>query len=288
MKKLSFFILVLLLSACRSVKIVEPQKEVALRLMAQHNDSCTEQCNRFVFSKLPCDAIQLKDKHGKLLPFSEYKEKYDSACFTCEELNRFGTVLNSFTFSNNQYSIDIYADGRLTVHNSSCQKPMVNLLDKYKDSTQSVVFWKRLNSNNGLLWFYTAIESYTPPYFVLKSLDSFSCDLSNFCSSAEQEEERKSNQSFYNKYIKAQVTPNPFEEQFEFSVSAGKISNMMKADDLSVTFYDDMGIALTSKPIVFDKAYVFSFPEIKSGKRIYYRVSWSDYFIAGQIAKRQL
>lgn len=286
MNKLTFFILALLLSACHSLKIVEPPKEVALRLMAQHSDSCTALCNRYVYSKLSCDEVQLKDKHGKVLPISEPQLTYDSACFTCNEISRNSVLMNTINYLDKQFSFSVYADGNLSVYSEMCYKPMVNLLEKRVDSTKSVVFWNRLNPTNGLLWFYTAIETYSPPYYLLNTVDSFSYDLSNFCSSTEQEEERKGLQSFYNKYVKAQVTPNPFEEQFEFTVSAGKIAYMVRADDLKVTFYDDLGTALTSKPIVFDKPFLFSFPQIKPGKTIYYRVTWSDYFIAGQIVKR--
>ncbi len=280
------FIFVLSLIACKSLKIVDVPEIVQLRLINHHNDSCSELCSRFVFSHVPCDSLLIRDKFGKLLPLSEPKNVYDSACITCDAFNKGDAFITLVTFEEKQFSITIDAAGGVIISNNGCTKPKQYLLEKYKDSAQSVAFWNKLNASTGRLVFYTAIEAYSPPYFLSYTLDSFVYNLSDFCSSKEQEEERQFMQTIYTKYVKAQISPNPFEEQFEFTLSAGKISGMLQSETFVLTFFDDMGHNLKSKIIKLDTPHAFSFPLVPSGKTIYYKVAWGDYSIGGQIAKR--
>ncbi len=54
---------------------------------------------------------------------------------------------------------------------------------------------------------------------------------------------------------------------------------------LTLRFYDDQGNTLLSQPFEINKTYTFSFPEILPGKIIYYRITWEDYIISGQVLK---
>lgn len=290
-KSISYFIPtlllhVLVLNACKSLKIVEPPVEVALRIITQHHDSCKLNCSRYVFSKIPCERVVLKDKHGRVLPNVESNSIGDSACFTCSELDKKAAIMNSVSYEGKEYNFNVFSEGYLQVFNGNCSKPKVNLLERFKDSNPSVVFWHRIDTTKGKLIYYTAQEAFSPPYYVINTLDSVVYDLINLCTNTEQQEEREAWQSLYTKHVKVQVTPNPFDAQFDLTVSAGKITHLMKTEGMKVTFYDDQGIAIGDRAIELDKAYNFVFPQIASGKIIYYRVTWSDYFVAGQIAKR--
>jgi hypothetical protein len=192
--------------------------------------------------------------------------------------------MNSISWQKATLNYFIHTSGDVEILSAGCQKPKFNVKEKYGDS-QSVVLWDKLNKENGVFTFYWAISSDTFPYYKKKQVDSVSYDLKQFCSDAEKAEQKKMWQELMEKNVEVKISPNPFTEEFECTVSVKSLEGMFKREAFYLGFYNDQGEQLNSRQIELDQPYIFAFPDIKAGKTIYYKVSWSDYKVGGQVLK---
>jgi len=225
----------------------------------------------------------LKDKYG--MPLSLQKEETDTHCYTCTEIeSNKEAMMENIKYNHQYFQLITYMDGSVAMYNEHCSKEKKQFLDRWGDSV-SVVMWHTLRQETGLLIFYIAEESNTYPYYKPDKIDSVLYNLKEFCSEKEMEEDKKSMQAMFERVMQIQITPNPFKESFELTMHAGKVKMFLYNAQFLLSFFDDSGTPLSSQPIELDKAYHFSFPTIPSGKTIYYRITWDDYLLSGQVKK---
>ncbi len=285
-KSIPYIFLAVLLSACYVTRVVEPPREVHMRSIHHRKDSGLRFNTRYVFSRIPCDSVSLLDKRGNTLPMWTENTDTNKAYYYCGEFDRNNALMVlDLKYNNQTIFMDIRTDGSINLSTSGCSKYLDKVTAKWGDSIP-VVMWTEVHKETGSLHIYLAEESYSYPYYKDTTLDSLVFKFSEICTEKKREEEKKSTQDFYDKYMKVQVTPNPFTEKFDLILTAGTLPMfMISKTPLLIGFFDDQGNPLLSQTIELDKTYTFSFPDILPGKTIYYRITWEDYVIAGQVLK---
>lgn len=286
------YLLILLISfaalSCGVTRMEEiSQPMVYGNIITHYNDSSGVLKRRFVFTGESCDKRVVQDQYGKKLKRIDGLKEGDSfACYTCFDIDNpktsmIHTIDYKFGFS---YEIDFSKCG-FRMFGSYCSKAEIILRQRFADSIP-LVFWNKLDKDKGKLIFYMAEDNAAYPYHVSSTLDSIVYDLNSFCSMSEIMEEKDNWRSLLDRYVKVNISPNPFIESFEMSLSADNIEIFVAPIGKTLSFYDEMGNLLKSQQIVLDQVYTFSFPEVKSGKTIYYKITWPDYELSGQIRKQ--
>jgi hypothetical protein len=279
-------LLIFTLWSCHALK-VEEEIHLYGRSMTYYGDSAGKRHSVYVFSHLPCDSLKLKGKDGHALP--RKIEKPDTNCYYCEELEseKNIVIMNSVRYKNKEFQFAVYfPDGNISLSNETCTKFEYGLFNRLKwGDSLSVVMWHKLDQENGLLIFYLAEETNTFPYYKPENMDSFKYSLNEICSGNEMEELKKALQKMYEQKMNVQVTPNPFTEKFDLIIVDELVPWLLPEGTITLTFFDEKGNTLLAQPIELDKTYTFSFPDIASGKHIYYRITWEEYVIAGQVLK---
>jgi|GEM_PF-3382172 len=276
----------LILVSCHSTKVAEmPEIKVYANFVNHQNDTCGDLCRRIVFTHLPCSARKHTGKNGKLLPQLSEGEESDSACFTCkDQINEQAVLFQGIPYKMGFSYMLSMRNAELEMDYAYCSKVSLNLRARFGDSVP-FVFWGKLNEKTGRQVFYTARDSTAYPYFVPSTLDSLVYDLSQNCSDDEKSEERKGFQAVIDRYLKVDVTPNPFAESFELTLNAEEAQFVVRNQVLNIAFYDGSGNTLHTQTIEADKPYTFTIPGLKSGSILHYKITWSDYVISGQILK---
>ena len=289
MEKLVFILLTILCCACH-VSRMPDNIRTTTRFMS-FKDSGEALRSFLVFTALPCDSVEFINRKGKRMLKAGEDKTQDSSCFSCDALSteegRGNKILNLLEFEGIAYHFWINMNGEIVVQNPYCQKGIINIRGKWKDSIP-VVTWHEIKKDSGTLVFYAAEEQYAYPYYKKENMDSFRFDLRNFCSTDESNEEKKSNQEYFESTMKIQVTPNPFKDDFGLILHKDPIGIFdyeCPGARLTISFYDDKGNLLISKPIEPEEHYTFSFPEIAPGKTVFYRITWEDYTLSGQVLK---
>ncbi len=261
--------------------------EVYARYLRTIHDTCHGLCNRFVFTKTPCSKTALKRNNGRILPQFRSDTLSDSACYTCTEYTTpYTNLLIWLTYKQKNYTYTLSTDGRVLLDGPYCSKKPIQVRSLWSDSNASIAVWHTWREQKGELTIYMAEESFNYPYYKPNRVDSFVYDFNRFCEESEAQDEIKSNQEMYTKHMTVSVHPNPYKIDFELIASRGKLPAwMFGSDPLTITFYDDLGNTLLTKPFALEQTYRFEFPDIKSGKLLFYRIQWSVYSLSGQILK---
>jgi hypothetical protein len=285
-KIILYSLFVLLLFGCRATRIPEPLPEVHMRVIVHKKDTALRAGTRYVFSRIPCDSVRLTDARGKIMPMKTESTDTNKLFYYCDELDKkAGMMVPGLTYKNENISMTIYMDGSINLNTARCGKYLYRVIEKWGDSIP-VVVWTEVHEKTGSLHIYLAEESYTYPYYKDTTLDSLVFKFSEICSAADIKEEKKSLQAFYEKYLRVKVTPNPYTENFELILKNEKMPPwLVPTSPMNIGFFDDRGNPLLTQPIEIDKTYIFSLPDILPGKTIYYRITWDDYIISGQILK---
>ncbi|MEZ4804927.1 MAG: hypothetical protein R2852_05450 [Bacteroidia bacterium] len=109
--------------------------------------------------------------------------------------------------------------------------------------------------------------------------------MENICSDDERLETKRARQAYYDKQYHVKITPNPFKEQFEMQTSFEGWQFFIGEEPQIITFYDDQGNVLKTNTIRPDEVHSYSFPDVPAGKTIFYRITWEEFVISGQILK---
>ncbi len=286
--------LLCVVAACHTPKTVEnPQavvnSEIQLRpdigrIIKQNNDSSGALSWRVVWSQKSCDSVILKSKSGKPLPKqTEYNK--DSANFTCNEIaDTNGEYKYDIEFGGKIFWLFVSAHRAYTLSSKDCYAMSVDYKHSEWDSME-IVFWKKLDQTSGILTCYIARSKDDFPYFDSSKVDSFTYNLKKFCSQEEADENKKFWQSVITENVAVKINPNPFKEGFELTLDCQNICHMLMGTEQLLSLYDDQGNLLLSQTIERNKAYNFSFPEIKSGSIIHYRITWLEFVLGGQVMK---
>lgn len=270
------------IGSCRTLNVVDPVY-VQGREMSYYTDS-GKYYSKLVFTHRPCDSIKLWDSTGNLLMLKN--PEIDSNCYTCDELSSDKHIgrMNSIKYKNKSFHLVTHFPlGNLSISNEECSKFVEGIHDKWGDSIP-VVIWHELKQERGVLVFYLAEESYTYPFYKKEKMDSLVYNLNKFCSEKEKEEEDQWSKEFFQKHIIIDVTPNPFSENFVLKITYN--GNFYKpAGPMTLSFIDENGKQLLSQPVELDKNYTFEFPDVLPGKYLYYRFTWDECVVGGQLLK---
>jgi hypothetical protein len=268
--------------SCRTLNVADPVY-VHGREMRYYTDSGKHYL-RLVFTDKPCDSIKLLDSSGNELRLKN--PEIDSNCYTCDELSSEKGIglMDVIKYKNKSFHlVTHFPVGNLSISTEECSKFVEGIHDKWGDSIP-IVIWHELKQERGVLIFYLAEESYRYPYFKKDKMDSLVYDLNKFCSDKDKEEEDQWKKEFFQKHIIVGVTPNPFTENFTLTVTYdGKFYR--PSGPMTLDFIDENGNQLLSRPVEFDKNYTFEFPDIYPGRYIYYRLTWDDCVVSGQVLK---
>ncbi len=283
--KYTIVYLMLLLCGCHALQVEEKSTQYG-RHMFYYDDTGII-FKRIVFSKLPCDSLKLQDQKGRMSPARITRS--DTGCYICGEIDAENDkhigMMDEVKYKNKRFTfITFLPEANLNLSDENCTKFVENFLDKWGDSL-SVAIWHSVDHEKGLLLFYIAQETYTYPYYNADRIDSIIFDLNHLCTDKDKEEDKAGMQSLYDRHKQVQINPNPFVESFELTLGFGTITHWFKTTEFKLQFFDENAIELKSQLISMGKTYTFTFPELLPGKTVYYRISWDDYMISGQVLK---
>jgi hypothetical protein len=247
------------------------------------NDSLLSGSSRYVYDSITCENLILKRDSAKVIQTCK-DTSLNAPCYNCYELKENSIIFNPVKYGSSSYEYDISADGTFFVSSDRCSKMPVKPGERFGDSI-SYTLWVAYNEKSGILKVYSAATDTLYPFYKMESLDSMIYDLSTFCGENEKKETLKFFQSLFDEHIKVDISPNPFTEEFSFRFRCEGISYMLMGTEQILTLYDANGNTLKSQLVVKDQTYKFSFPELKSGSTIYYRITWLEYVISGSILK---
>ncbi|MBC7425023.1 MAG: hypothetical protein H7321_00705 [Bacteroidia bacterium] len=275
-------IFIMLASGCREIKMIDelPQKTYS-RTTQYYNFKSNSDLSFYVYSNKPCEQMAPINKYGNKMKLKT--ETGDTNYFTCNDWGGRDLILNTIKYKEQEFHCHFKIDGSLTIDNGKCSKFINNIKQNWSDSIP-VCIWTTIDSKNGKMIFHLAEESPLYPFYKTNRLDSIIIDLENFCSEAETQDEKEATQSVITKTIFAKFTPNPFTDKVELQITQTMNLHLINAP-MKITFYDDKGNTLLTQPVDISTTFTFSFPLVNAGKTMYYRITWDDYFIAGQILK---
>jgi hypothetical protein len=283
LKKCFYYIfLICVLHGCHALQVVDETNFYG-RYMNYYTNSVIVQ-KHLVFTHMPCDSLELKDTGGKKLKL--WKRGMDGNCYTCSDLEseKPKGFFSNFNYRNESFEVmTVFPSGNLSVSSYACSKFVEGWLKKWGDSL-SVVLWHTVDTVKGQLTVYLAEEAYSYPFYKTGKLDSLVYDLNKFCSDKEKEEIKQWMKEFFQKNIIVEVTPNPFTANFVLNVKYN--GNFYKPEGvMSLEIIDENGKQLLSQKVELDRNYTFEFPDVLPGKYIYYRFTWDECIVSGQILK---
>lgn len=284
-----FFTLVLAAScAVQHTSLEQPETKTVYAVVLRHyNDSCGQLCNRVVFTKIPCEKRRYINSKGKVLKAMQTEADRDSLCVSCSDMDNPKAVMMEPVAYGNAYEYSLmtyYSRAEISISGPGCTKPVIELRDSLNDPTD-YVSWQRLDKQKGLLVLYKAKDTAVFPYYVPHTLDSFVYNLKQFCTDAERLENKQGMQKLAEKYCRAEINPNPFQESIEFTLINEQWTWLTSGKSIELVFLDLNGNTISRSLIEANKPYTFSFPDLKSGSLLFYKISWDEYLLSGQIKK---